>query len=372
MKKIAILSDADPTDRRSWSGTQYSVYQQLSKYYEIDVYVTDTSWAFRIDRLLFKIITLSHGILRLGLLNSYMSSRKVDKILSKKAYAAAFVFGFENTPFIKNKTKTPILFYIDGTYHQMAGYSFEANRIADKIGEFIQKKCFEHTTVNLAASKWTIKDIIEHYGISEDRCVLCPFGANTEIVETKHEEHSDSINLVFAGTNWTNKGGDIAVECLRVLRQIDKSHKYKLYLIGSVPDYNIEDEDIISYGYLDRKDEKQNQLLISTFSAGDIFILPTKMECAGIVFCEASGYGLPIVTYDTGGIADYVINGYNGFRLQPGSTGEDFAKTILEMLSHPEMMKVMKENGKKLYKDVLNWDVAGKIIHDTIEKISVK
>jgi hypothetical protein len=84
MKKIAILSDADPTDRRSWSGTQYSVYLQLSKYYEIDVYVTDTSWAFKVDRISFKIITLSHGMLRLGLLNCYMSSRKVDKILSKR------------------------------------------------------------------------------------------------------------------------------------------------------------------------------------------------------------------------------------------------------------------------------------------------
>jgi hypothetical protein len=42
------------------------------------------------------------------------------------------------------------------------------------------------------------------------------------------------------------------------------------------------------------------------------------------------------------------------------------------MISNPDMMNIMRENGKKLYKNVLNWDVAGKIIHDTIEKIRVK
>lgn len=369
MKKIAILSDADPRDRRSWSGTQYSVLSQLRKYYEVDIFVTDVPWAFRLDRMLFRLLTLSKATLRLGLINSFLASHKADKALRSKKYDAAFVFGFENTAFLKNKTKTPILFYIDGTYHQMAGYSFEADKRTDRIGEFIQKRCLAHTTINLTASRWTKDDIIHHYGIPERNCVLCKFGANTEIVKTRPADKSDTINMVFVGTNWKNKGGNIAVDCLLSLRNMDSRHRYILNIIGSEPDEKIDDDSINVYGYLDRKDNEQNKMLTSIFSSGDIFILPTKMECAGIVFCEASGYGLPIVTYDTGGIADYVVDGYNGYRLHTESTGVDFANTILKMVDHPDIMAQMGRNGERMYQEELNWDAAGKIIHQTIESI---
>lgn len=45
----------------------------------------------------------------------------------------------------------------------------------------------------------------------------------------------------------------------------------------------------------------------------NFLLLPTIAECAGIVFAEASGYGIPSITYDTGGVGTYVIDGINGF-----------------------------------------------------------
>ena len=72
--------------------------------------------------------------------------------------------------------------------------------------------------------------------------------------------------------------------------------------------------------------------------------------------CEASGYGIPIFTYDTGGLSNYVINGVNGFRLNTNSNGEDFAKCIYNSIEERKL-GVLSEGGLRLYKERLNWDV---------------
>ena len=86
----------------------------------------------------------------------------------------------------------------------------------------------------------------------------------------------------------------------------------------------------------------------------DLFLLPTRAECAGIVFAEASAFGLPIFTYDTGGVSDYVINGKNGYRLSLNSTGKDFA-CMIETVITRNKSGMLSEGGRNLYLDRLNW-----------------
>jgi glycosyltransferase involved in cell wall biosynthesis len=55
-------------------------------------------------------------------------------------------------------------------------------------------------------------------------------------------------------------------------------------------------------------------------------------EAAGIVFCEASAFGLLSLSYSTGGVPDYVANGVNGACLSAGSSSEDVANAVIEIL----------------------------------------
>ena len=81
------------------------------------------------------------------------------------------------------------------------------------------------------------------------------------------------------------------------------------------------------------------QRLIQLFRGADFLILPTKAEAAGIVFSEASAYGLPSVTYATGGVTDYVRSGVNGVCIDPGGTAADFAAEIQRMLESPARIR---------------------------------
>ena len=55
-------------------------------------------------------------------------------------------------------------------------------------------------------------------------------------------------------------------------------------------------------GFLNKNIPEQYQKLITIMGRCNLFLLPTKAECAGIVLCEASAFGLPIFTFDTGGL----------------------------------------------------------------------
>lgn len=105
------------------------------------------------------------------------------------------------------------------------------------------------------------------------------------------------------------------------------------------------------------------------FREADIFILPTRAECAGIVFCEASAYGLPSFATATGGVPDYVEDGVTGRLLPPDTRSEDFADAIAELWSDPEAMKEMRLNARRRYEEELNWDVWMKHFEEIVEKV---
>ena len=87
----------------------------------------------------------------------------------------------------------------------------------------------------------------------------------------------------------------------------------------------------------------------------DFFILPTQAEAAGIVFSEASAYGLPSITLDTGGVSDYVRHGISGFCLPPGSSPKVFGKAILETLRDETRYEKLAANAFHEYETRLNW-----------------
>lgn len=61
-------------------------------------------------------------------------------------------------------------------------------------------------------------------------------------------------------------------------------------------------------GFLDKNNPNEYQKYPNTWSKVHLLLLPTRAECAGIVFNEASVYGVPILSPDTGGVSDYVFN----------------------------------------------------------------
>jgi glycosyltransferase involved in cell wall biosynthesis len=80
-------------------------------------------------------------------------------------------------------------------------------------------------------------------------------------------------------------------------------------------------------------------------STVDLFVLPSVAEAFGVVFAEAIYLGAPIVATRIGGIPEIVSNGVDGI-LIPAGDSDAIAKTVADLLNHPEKLKSLANTGR--------------------------
>ncbi len=88
--------------------------------------------------------------------------------------------------------------------------------------------------------------------------------------------------------------------------------------------------------------------------------MPTKAEAAGIVFAEAAMYGIPTITYKTGGVSDYVLDNKTGYTLESNNSAKQFADKIRLLVKESKLYEQVSKNAIEYYKDSLNWQVWSK------------
>lgn len=370
MDKILYVVDSDPNDKRSWSGTIYGCMQQLRRFYDVETLCIKPD---KLDIILFWLLR-SWGILTLRHLNYWVSflyakraSKRLNNLLkdkSEKEYKAIFLIGMHLGAYIR--TNIPIIYFSDATFHLMMDYYKGFNRSQSQSGNTLQKLVLDNAKWAIFASDWAMNDAIHYYSMDSKKCFVGKLGANVDTSNFVHTPDEEKRNLLFVGVEWDRKGGDVVVKCMEELNRLDSSHKYVLHLVGVRPPYPITNENIKVYGFLNRNIPEEQKQMISLREKADLFILPTKAECAGIVFCESSAYGIPSLTYDTGGIGSYVVDGENGYRLPIESTAKDFASKIIQIFNDESKLQYMRKRAVEMYREDMNWDSWGNRIKSII------
>jgi glycosyltransferase involved in cell wall biosynthesis len=119
-------------------------------------------------------------------------------------------------------------------------------------------------------------------------------------------------------------------------------------------------------GFLNKNDPQDRLRLEKIYRHSDFFLLPTRAECYGIVFCEANAYGLPVLSTATGGIPEIVRNGVNGFLLPLEARGEAYAAHILSIFGNPAKYRKMRAASREQFETRLNWDAWGKRMNEIL------
>ncbi len=157
--------------------------------------------------------------------------------------------------------------------------------------------------------------------------------------------------IIYSGRLVEIKNVDIILEALNKNSLKDSTH---LLIIGGGHLENKIREKCLRYGisltitgFLSKQEEVFNY-----YNAGDLFILPSKIEPWGLVVQEAMASGLPIiVSKNSGCVWDFVKEGENGFSFNP-SSADDLNEKITKALSNDVIMKKM---GEESYNIAKNW-----------------
>lgn len=136
---------------------------------------------------------------------------------------------------------------------------------------------------------------------------------------------------------------------IRAMPAILASHPRAYYLIvgsGSHRDALVEEvhkagvnERVIFAGM--RKDVPR------LLAASDIFVLPTLTEALPTVLAEAMAARLPLVASQVGGIPEMIVEGQNGFLIEPEDQ-ESLARTCIRLLKDQEERAAMGAEGWRI------------------------
>jgi glycosyltransferase involved in cell wall biosynthesis len=129
----------------------------------------------------------------------------------------------------------------------------------------------------------------------------------------------------------------------------------RLTIVGCKPDEEVP-EYVEVLGFVNKRSSEGRKQLEELYRNATFFILPTQAEAVGIVFCEASAFGVPSITFKTGGVEDYVRDGINGVCLPADGKPEIFAGRIKEIINDKDRYSALCLGGFHEYKTRLNWD----------------
>jgi len=91
----------------------------------------------------------------------------------------------------------------------------------------------------------------------------------------------------------------------------------------------------------------------------DLFAMPTRnlagdFEGFGIVYLEANLAGKPVLATGSGGVADAVLNGTNGFLVESDKI-EDLALTLDKLMNNQELRDYLGQKGKARVETEFSW-----------------
>lgn len=372
--KLTVISITDPKDKHTWSGTTSNMYEALKRNGQKVETITLKNWASPFYKRLILIVLKLFKRQKVANFETtlagakYWGKRATQEIKrrSKADYyltpggAAVIAFAKSDVAFVDLP---------DATYALMNNYYYTGiDQTSADNGDEIDRQALRRADKVILPSKWAYQSVVKDYEQPESKLALVPFGANLPEVQISPKKLTEkTIKLLLVGVEWERKGLDIALEIIQKLNADQHDHQYQLTVVGLEAPLDSKYENVIFKGRLDKNDPAELQLLEAEYKKADIFILPTRAEAAGIVFAEAAMYALPTLTYATGGVTQYVLDGKTGFTLSSTATSKDFAKKIQELVTSPELYATFSKAAIAYYKSDLNWDVWAKRVCKFLE-----
>ncbi|GAA0892346.1 hypothetical protein GCM10009122_20250 [Fulvivirga kasyanovii] len=166
--------------------------------------------------------------------------------------------------------------------------------------------------------------IIEKYGINSEKIYTSPSGGvdldifkpDVPLATKKHRLVIGFVSRIDKGKGW-----DILLMALHHFKSFQ--NHFKSIIVGTGTEF----EQMIQLQH-DLELEKEvlilggvnHEELPRLYNQMDIFVFPTmRHESLGLVGIEAMACGLPVIGSDIGGLSEYLLDSFNGYRFQPGN-----------------------------------------------------
>lgn len=363
--RIALATLGDPTSESTWSGTPRHLIHGLRS---AGVEVVPIGIGTRLGRPLRVVERLRGTVSRRVHVYARhpMVVAGLDRELRRALHQAGEVdllLTLGSFPALPPVGGPPVVTWIDATFDGLRDYYGEWTGWSERsVRDFrsSERRTLAAARLVVAASDWAAAAARHVSDVEPGRVVVVPFGANIDDVPPPHLRPAEGpFRLLSVGARWWHKGMDLAIEAaLELDRQGVPVH---LDIVGcEPPDGTVLPDFVHCHGRLDKRDRTARDRLDQLYRSASVFLLASRSECFGIVFCEAAAYGLPVVAPRTGGIPSAVSDGVTGI-LTAGDPGA-LAAGLRRLVDDPALRARMSAAARGRYEDELNWSSAGRSV----------
>lgn len=203
----------------------------------------------------------------------------------------------------------------------------------------------------VAVSEYVKKAVIEETYVPEDKIVVIHNGIDpTPFSGASYMQHRDAIapavkQFLFVGRIEKEKGVDTLVDIARDSRFADTT----IHIVGEGLYRSNLEENISKFGLADKfviYGKVSPEEVISCYKTleSPVFLFPTRRhEGFPMVLVEAMFAGLPIISFDMGGVSDAVVDNATGYVVKAGDA-ETFKQRTLDVIGNPLLYQRMSEN----------------------------
>lgn len=272
-------------------------------------------------------------------------------------------------------TQLPIVYLSDVLINDFRDYYPTCSNLFEfsaREGEHIESRAISKAEAFICPSEWTARCAATIYRVPQDRIHVFPFGANLSPVpsfeEATRRKDGATCRLLFLGVDWIRKGGEIAFQVLKYL--LDAGINTELTVCGCQPPYDVTHPKLTVIRYLNRRDASQAAQLRRLLDEATFLLLPTQAEAFGIVFSEASAWGVPSITRNTGGVGGAVRDGINGYKLAAEHGSSAYAELILTLYRDSESYHALRISTRQEYDRRLNWNSWGASVYRVLRDVA--
>ncbi len=263
----------------------------------------------------------------------------------------------------------------DSTFALLVDYYQQFSGLTKRslqLGHEAYRKALDHASVAIYSSEWAASSAVHDYGADPKKVRVIEFGANLRnppsrrkvaaFVESRLKR--SERRFLFLGVEWARKGGDDAIALVKILRRMGVS--VVLDVVGCAMEGQSDAREFCDqHGFLDKRKSEDRQKLDNLFQNASFLVVPSVAECFGCVYCEANAYGVPGIGRETGGVAQAIRPGTNGFLLSTQAQGVmELAEQVRPYLQDPEKYRNLAIASRIEYEQRLNWKrFAEKTLH---------
>ena len=169
----------------------------------------------------------------------------------------------------------------------------------------------------------------------------------------------NQCRLTLIGVDWHRKRAAFAVEVAVALNA--RGLATTLTIAGCQPPAGFKLPDCVTiHPFFSKRTPQGQATLARLLGSSHLLIGPSRAEAYGVVFAEASAYGVPSLATRVGGIPTVVRDGVNGRTFDLHAPATAWADTIMSILGDPVAYEALCRSSLTEYQQRLNWKTAGR------------